>query len=86
MFVSRRQFLKVSTDTVAAAAIADKALALTALQPVIEEGNPLGEYRVVMRVEQNYDHRTFNQPHLGAPSLEDGRFFVASIGSSESLN
>ena len=44
MFLSRRQFLKVSAGTVAAAAIADKALALTALQPVIEVGNPLGEY------------------------------------------
>ena len=79
-------------------AIADKALALTALQPVIEVGNPLGEYPdrswervyhdqyrydssftwccspndthacrirafvrngVVMRVEQNYDHQTY---------------------------
>src|SRR5919106_1746191 len=98
MFLSRRQFLKVSAGTVAAAAIADKALALTALQPVIEVGNPLGEYPdrswervyhdqyrydssftwccspndthgcrvrafvrngVVMRVEQNYDHQTY---------------------------
>ncbi|GKS56698.1 hypothetical protein YTPLAS18_02250 [Nitrospira sp.] len=44
MFLSRRQFLKVTAGTVAAAAIADKALALTALQPVIEVGNPLGDY------------------------------------------
>ena len=44
MFVSRRQFLKVTTGTVAAVALADKALALTALQPVVEVGNPLGEY------------------------------------------
>ena len=44
MFLSRRQFLKVSAGTVAAAAVADKALALTALQPVIEVGNPLGDY------------------------------------------
>ena len=42
MFLSRRQFLKVSAGTVAAVALADKALALTALQPVIEVGNPLG--------------------------------------------
>ena len=41
---SRRQFLKASAGTVAALAVADKALALTALQPVIEVGNPLGEY------------------------------------------
>jgi len=98
MFLSRRQFLKVSAGTVAAVALADKALALTALQPVIEVGNPLGEYPdrswervyhdqyrydssftwvcspndthacrvrafvrngVVMRVEQNYDHQTY---------------------------
>ena len=98
MFLSRRQFLKVSAGTVAAVAVADKALALTALQPVVEVGNPLGEYPdrawervyhdqyrydssftfccspndthgcrvrafvrngVVMRVEQNYDHQTY---------------------------
>ncbi|MEX5283119.1 MAG: molybdopterin-dependent oxidoreductase [Nitrospiraceae bacterium] len=98
MFLSRRQFLKVTAGTVAAAAIADRALALTALQPVIEVGNPLGDYPdrswervyhdqyrydssftwccspndthgcrirafvrngVVMRVEQNYDHQTY---------------------------
>lgn len=98
MFLSRRQFLKVSAGTVAAVALADKALALTALQPVVEVGNPLGEYPdrswervyhdqyrydssftwccspndthacrirafvrngVVMRVEQNYDHQTY---------------------------
>ena len=98
MFLSRRQFLKVSAGTVAAVAVADKVLALTALQPVIEVGNPLGEYPdrswervyhdqyrydssftwccspndthgcrvrafvrngVVMRVEQNYDHQTY---------------------------
>ncbi|HWC50850.1 MAG TPA: twin-arginine translocation signal domain-containing protein, partial [Nitrospira sp.] len=98
MFVSRRQFLKVTAGTVAAVAVADKVLALTALQPVIEVGNPLGEYPdrswervyhdqyrydssftwccspndthgcrvrafvrngVVMRVEQNYDHQTY---------------------------
>ncbi|MBP6606097.1 MAG: twin-arginine translocation signal domain-containing protein, partial [Nitrospira sp.] len=96
--VSRRQFLKISAGTVAAVAVADKVLALTALQPVIEVGNPLGEYPdrswervyhdqyrydssftwccspndthgcrvrafvrngVVMRVEQNYDHQTY---------------------------
>ena len=44
MQLSRRQFLKVSAGTVAVAAIADKALALTALQPVVEVDNPLGEY------------------------------------------
>ena len=44
MFVSRRQFLKVSAGTVAAVAVADQVLALTALQPVIEVGNPLGDY------------------------------------------
>jgi hypothetical protein len=98
MFLSRRQFLKISVGTVAAVAVADKVLALTALQPVIEVGNPLGEYPdrswervyhdqyrydssftwccspndthacrirafvrngVVMRVEQNYDHQTY---------------------------
>ena len=98
MQLSRRQFLKVSAGTVAVAAIADKALALTALQPVVEVDNPLGEYPdrswervyhdqyrydssftwccspndthacrirafvrngVVMRVEQNYDHQTY---------------------------
>src|SRR2546426_628382 len=98
MFLTRRQFLKASAGTIAALAIADKALALTALQPVIEVGNPLGEYPdrswervyhdqyrydssfsyvctpndthacrvrafvrngVVMRVEQNYDHQTY---------------------------
>ena len=89
---------KISAGTVAAVAVADKVLALTALQPVIEVGNPLGEYPdrswervyhdqyrydssftwccspndthgcrvrafvrngVVMRVEQNYDHQTY---------------------------
>ena len=98
MFLTRRQFMKASAGTIAALAIADKALALTALQPVIEVGNPLGEYPdrswervyhdqyrydssftyictpndthgcrvrafvrngVVMRVEQNYDHQTY---------------------------
>src|SRR5436309_15483904 len=44
MFLTRRQFLKTTAGTIAAIAIADKALALTALQPVIEVGNPLGEY------------------------------------------
>ena len=44
MFLTRRQFLKTSAGTVAALAIADKAFALTALQPVIEVGNPLGDY------------------------------------------
>ena len=98
MFLTRRQFLKTTAGTIAAVAIADQALALTALQPVIEVGNPLGEYPdrswervyhdqyrydssftyictpndthacrvrafvrngVVMRVEQNYDHQTY---------------------------
>jgi nitrate reductase alpha subunit len=98
MLLSRRQFMKASAGTIAAAAIADRALALTALQPVVEVGNPLGEYPdrswervyhdqyrydssftwccspndthacrirafvrngVVMRVEQNYDHQTY---------------------------
>src|SRR5213083_127467 len=98
MFLTRRQFLKASAGTITALAIADKALALTALQPVIEVGNPLGEYPdrswervyhdqyrydssftyccapndthecrvrafvrngIVMRVEQNYDHQTY---------------------------
>ncbi|TMQ23883.1 MAG: twin-arginine translocation signal domain-containing protein, partial [Nitrospirae bacterium] len=36
MLVSRRQFLKVTAGTVAAVAVADQGLALTALQPVIE--------------------------------------------------
>src|SRR5678815_255447 len=44
MFLSRRQFLKVTAGTVAAVAVADNVLALTALQPVIEVGNPLGDY------------------------------------------
>ena len=44
MFLSRRQFMKASVGTIAAAAVADKVLAFTALQPVIEIGNPLGEY------------------------------------------
>ena len=44
MLFSRRQFLKTSVGTVAAVAVADNVLALTALQPVIEVGNPLGEY------------------------------------------
>jgi nitrate reductase alpha subunit len=98
MFLTRRQFLKTSAGTITALAIADQAFALTALQPVIEVGNPLGEYPdrswervyhdqyrydssfsyicspndthacrvrafvrngVVMRVEQNYDHQTY---------------------------
>src|SRR3989449_11051929 len=98
MYFTRRQFMKASAGTIVALAIADKALALTALQPVIEVGNPLGEYPdrswervyhdqyrydssftyictpndthgcrvrafvrngVVMRVEQNYDHQTY---------------------------
>jgi nitrate reductase alpha subunit len=44
MIITRRQFMKASAGTVAAAAVADNLLALTALQPVIEVGNPLGEY------------------------------------------
>ncbi|TMQ30225.1 MAG: twin-arginine translocation signal domain-containing protein, partial [Nitrospirae bacterium] len=44
MWLSRRQFLKVTAGTVAAVAVADQGLALTALQPVIEVGNPLGDY------------------------------------------
>src|SRR2546430_3497169 len=44
MFLTRRQFMKASAGTIAALAIADKALALTALQPAIEVCNPLGEY------------------------------------------
>src|SRR5436309_16051363 len=44
MFLTRRQFMKASAGTIVALAIADKALALTALQPVIEVGNPLSEY------------------------------------------
>src|SRR3989442_1511090 len=98
MFLTRRQFMKASAGTIAVLAIADKALALTALQAVVEVGNPLGEYPdrswervyhdqyrydssftyccspndthqcrvrafvrngVVMRVEQNYDHQTY---------------------------
>ena len=42
MQLSRRQFLKVSAGTVAVAAVADKALALAALQPVVEGHKPLG--------------------------------------------
>ncbi|MBS0184006.1 MAG: twin-arginine translocation signal domain-containing protein, partial [Nitrospira sp.] len=34
MIISRRQFLKASAGTVAAGAVADQVLALTALQPV----------------------------------------------------
>jgi nitrate reductase alpha subunit len=34
LFLSRRQFLKVSVGTVACYAIADKVIALTTLQPV----------------------------------------------------
>lgn len=124
MFLSRRQFLKVSAGTVAAVALADKALALTALQPVIEVGNPLGEYPdrswervyhdqyrydssftwvcspndthacrvrsfvrngVVMRVEQNYDHQTYEDlygnrgtfAHTGIIGLFVGAVVVA---------
>src|SRR5438093_12948176 len=44
MFLTRRQFMKASAGTMAALAIPAKALALTALQPVIAVGNPLGEY------------------------------------------
>src|SRR4026207_1868018 len=44
MFLSRRQFLKVTAGTVAAVAGAGHVLGLTALQPVIEVGNPLGDY------------------------------------------
>ncbi len=43
--VSRRQFLKISAGTVAAVAVADKVLALTALQPVIEVGPPAQPWR-----------------------------------------
>src|SRR5688500_10704546 len=46
MFLSRRQFLKVTAGTVAAVAVADQVRALTALQPVIEVGIPLGDYPV----------------------------------------
>ena len=42
MSLSRRQFLKVSAGTAAAAAIGDQALALAAQQPVIKAGNPQG--------------------------------------------
>ena len=38
MFLTRRQFLKTSAGTIAAIAIADKALALTALQPTFPNG------------------------------------------------
>ena len=40
MVISRRQFLKASAETVAAAVVVDEVLTLTALQPVIEAGNP----------------------------------------------
>ena len=114
MMLSRRQFLKVTAGTVAAVAVADQVLALTALQPVIEVGNPLGDYPdrswervyhdqyrydssftwvcspndthacrvrafvrngVVMRVEQNYDHQTYedlygNRGNLCAQSAD----------------
>ena len=108
MFLTRRQFLKTTAGTIAAVAIADQALALTALQPVIEVGNPLGEYPdrswervyhdqyrydssftyictpndthacrvrafvrngVVMRVEQNYDHQTYEGTNAAAVSI-----------------
>ncbi len=98
MLVARRQFLKVSAGSVAVAAVGDKVLAPTALQPAVEVDNPLADhpdrsweqvyhdhYRydssftwvcspndthdcrirsfvrngVVMRVEQNYDHQTY---------------------------
>lgn len=42
MSLSRRQFLKVSAGTAAAAAMGDQALALAAQQPVITAGNPQG--------------------------------------------
>ena len=46
MYLSRRQFLKVTAGTVAAVAVADNVLALTALQPVIEVGTRWGTIRI----------------------------------------
>lgn len=43
MPLSRRRFFKISAGSIAAVAVADKVLALTALQPVIEAGNPFGD-------------------------------------------
>ena len=57
MFLTRRQFMKASAGTMAALAIADKALALTALQPVIEVGNPLAYDDVAARAEA---HRRYS--------------------------
>ena len=88
--VSRRQFLKISAGTVAAVAVADKVLALTALQPVIEVGNPLGEYpdrswERVYHDQYRYDHplpgaapRTTRTPVVFGPLSET----VWSCGSS----
>lgn len=59
MSLSRRQFLKVSAGTAAAAAIGDQALALAA-QPVIKAGNPqggeLGEQREPRVPVKREDH------------------------------
>ena len=80
MFLSRRQFLKVSAGTVAAVAVADQVLALTALQPVIEVGNPLGDYpdrswERVYHDQYRYDssftwvvRRTTRMPAASGPS------------------
>jgi len=119
--LSRRQFLKVSAGTVAAVAVADQVLALTALQPVIEVGNPLGDYRigpgsgsittsigtirpftwvcspndthacrirafvrngVVMRVEQNYDHQTYEDSTATAGLCPQPRMCLKGIPST----
>jgi len=64
MSLSRRQFLKVSAETAAAAAIGDQALALAAQQPVIKAGNPQGreldaqrELRVLVKREDHMQPR-----------------------------
>ncbi|WHZ27904.1 MAG: Assimilatory nitrate reductase large subunit [Nitrospira sp.] len=60
MSLSRRQFLKVSAGTAAAAAIGDQALALAAQQPVIKAGNPpareLGEQKELRVPVKRGDH------------------------------
>ncbi len=81
---SRRQFLKVSAGTIAAVAVADRVLAMTALQPVIEVGNPLGEYpdrswERVYHDQYRYDSSftwvllTERYPRLPSPSFRQER-------------
>lgn len=64
MVVSRRQFLKVSAGTVAAVAVADNVLTLTALQPIIEWGT-----NMLNDVELGYLRRCVE---LATKALEEG--------------